>query len=365
MINQLAAREPELQAEFVCDRAFESQARGLMEHAAVPVTVRTIAAGKFRRYKHLTFLQHFTVPAVVFGNLRDTMRIAHGFLQSLWILLTNRPDVVFAKGGYVCLPMGLAAWVLRVPLVIHDSDTRPGLTNRILSRFARVIATGSPLENYPYKQAISHYVGVPIGDGFEPVTAERQAALKQQLGFAADQKLVVATGGGLGAKSINDAMVRIAPALSMAGIAVYVVTGKKHYDAIAQQLAGLDNIIATPFVYEGMADVLGAADVVVARGSATFLQELAGLQKAVVVVPAKQLGDQLKNAAMYETADAALVVKDSPELGDNDGFADQVIALMDNDVERQKLAKNLHTFARPNAARDLATLILGQVAMKK
>jgi len=332
-----------------------------MAHAAVPVEVRTISAGKFRRYSHLTFLQHFTVPSVVWGNLRDLSRIIAGFFESFGLLIRHRPDVVFAKGGYVCLPLGVAAWVLRVPLVIHDSDTRPGLTNRVLSRFAKVIATGSPLENYPYDSRKSHYTGVPISEGFHPVNNEEQAKLKEKLGFSGKEKLIVATGGGLGAAWINQGMVRVAPRLARERISIYDIAGKKNYDMVADVMANHPNFKAVPFVFENMHEVLGAADVVVARGSATFMQELAGLRKTVVMIPARSLGDQLKNAKVYKAADAAEIVEDSETLGENDGFAALLINLCEDAERREVLARNLYRFARPDAAQDLAKLIISAI----
>lgn len=327
-----------------------------MEHAAVPVRVSTIMAGKFRRYSHLTFWQHFTVPQVVFKNSSDILKISVGFVQSLWVLLRHRPDVVFAKGGYVCLPFGVATWLLRVPLVIHDSDTRPGLTNRVLSRFATRIATGSPLENYPYDKAKSQYIGVPIGDDFAPVASARQKVLKQTLGVDPAKKLVVATGGGLGSQSINLALVKAAPALASQGIVIYNVTGKGHYDEVAALVKSKPDYIAVPFVYEKMNEVLGAADVVISRASATFLQELAGLGKAVIAVPARHLGDQLKNAEVYKEADAAVVMTDH-DIGVGDTLEKTIVELMSNEKRRHELGARLHEFARPDAARDLARLI--------
>jgi UDP-N-acetylglucosamine--N-acetylmuramyl-(pentapeptide) pyrophosphoryl-undecaprenol N-acetylglucosamine transferase len=361
VINQLSALEPNLEVTFVCDVAFEEQSRGLMAHAAVPVAVRTISAGKFRRYSHLTFWQHFTVPSVVWGNLRDLSRIIAGFFESFGLLIAHRPDVVFAKGGYVCLPLGIAAWLLRVPLVIHDSDTRPGLTNRILSRFAKVIATGSPLDNYPYDSRKSHYTGVPIAEGFRPVSDDEQSKLKKKLGFNANEKLIVATGGGLGAAWINQGMVRVAPQLAKAHISIYDIAGKKNYDMVADVESEYSNFKAVPFVFENMHEVLGAADVVVARGSATFMQELAGLRKAVVMIPARSLGDQLKNAKVYKAADAAEIVDDSETLGENDSFADLLLHLCSDAERREVLARNLYRFARPNAAQDLAKLIISAI----
>lgn len=357
VVNELYRQDPTLQVWFVCDKAFESQSRGIMQNAAVPVTVSTIAAGKFRRYAHLTHIQHMTNMQIVSRNVIDTFKITTGFFQSLILLLKVRPDVVFAKGGYVCLPLGLAARLLRYPLVIHDSDTRPGLTNRVLAQHATAIATGSPLENYPYDRQKTHYIGVPIGRDFTPVSEQDQRRYKKLLGVNPELPLVVATGGGLGARSINMALAKAARSLSARGIAVYHVTGKRHYDEVAPLVNGISQYVAVPFVYDNMHKVLGAADVVISRASATFLQELAGLGKAVIAVPAKQLGDQLKNAEVYKAADAAVVMSDD-EIGASTNLEDIVVGLMSSVELRKTMGDKLHKFARPDAAHDLAMLIL-------
>ena len=108
------------------------------------INVSKISAGKFRRYNHLNFWQHLMIPSIVFPNIRDLFLIIAGFFQSFFKLIFWRPDVIFIKGGYVCLPVGVAAHLLRIPFVIHDSDAHPGLTNRILSKYATKIATGAP-----------------------------------------------------------------------------------------------------------------------------------------------------------------------------------------------------------------------------
>jgi UDP-N-acetylglucosamine--N-acetylmuramyl-(pentapeptide) pyrophosphoryl-undecaprenol N-acetylglucosamine transferase len=327
-----------------------------MAHADVHVEVMTISAGKFRRYAHLSRLQHLTSFQIVARNIIDIFKVSLGFIQSVIVLLRVRPDVVFAKGGYVSLPLGLAARMLRYPLVIHDSDTRPGLTNRVLARYATSIATGSPLENYTYNPAISRYIGVPIARDFRPVSPQKQRAYKELLGIDPQAMTVVATGGGLGAPSINLALAKAARALTAQGIAVYHVTGKRHYDEIAQLTKNIPGYHAVPFVYENMHEILGAADVVISRASATFLQELAGLGKAVIAVPARQLGDQLKNAEVYKAAKAALVMTDN-EIGTGTHLEDAIVGLVSDANRREQMGKRLHAFARPDAAKDLAKLI--------
>ena len=333
-----------------------------MQRLAVDVAVSTIVAGKFRRYAHLTKLQHLTVPGVVWHNFIDVFKVVIGFFQSIVLLMRFRPDVVLAKGGYVCLPLGLAARFLRLPLVIHDSDMRPGLTNRVLSRYATVIATGSPLKNYPYDRSRSHYIGVPISDTFRPVSSGQQERYKSEIGVDESTPLVVVTGGGLGARSINTAMIKIAQSLSRQGIAVYHVTGVSHFEEVERQVRGIKLYQTVPFVYEDMHHILGAADVVVSRASATFLQELAGLGKPVIAVPSRQLGDQLKNAEVYKEADAAVVMTDDQINGGNE-LENTILTLVKDDTYRKSLGVALHGFARPNAAKDLAKLV--ETAAKK
>lgn len=356
VINELAKHDPALAVLFVCDKAFVTQSRGLMDQAAVPVTVRTITAGKFRRYSHLTRMRQLLMPRLVMANLVDIFKVAAGILQSIWVVLRWKPDVAFAKGGYVCLPMGIATWIARVPLVIHDSDTRPGLTSRVLSRWARAIGTGSPIENYGYPEAITQYVGVPIASDFRPFTAKQHREAKVRLGIDADRPLVVVTGGGLGATSINTAVVGAAPKLLANGVALYHITGKDHYESVVEQAPRDPHYRVVPFVFKDMPQVLGAADIVIARGSATFTQELAGVGVPVVMVPARQLGDQLKNARTYAAADAVVVLSDD-ELGERGRLAEVVEQLLADPDRCRELAKQLHTFARPDAARDMAKMI--------
>lgn len=302
------------------------------------------------------------IPTVA-KNLRDIFYIVGGFMQSVWLLQRFKPDVVFAKGGYVCLPLGYAAKLLGVPLVIHDSDARPGLTNSLLGRFAAAIATGSPLENYNYPADRSVYTGVPIDPAFHPFTDAEQRTAKQALGIVdLDKPLIVVTGGGLGAQSINTGVVSIAQQLLDDGYAIYHVTGKKHYDTVKAAAPDHALYLLTPFVYKDMPNVLGAADIVVSRGSATFLQELAALAKPTIIVPAMHLGDQIKNAVSFKEADAAYILDDAAV---KDG-ADLYAAIRDSfnsPAKTKAMAERFHAFAKTEAAHDVAVLI-NQTARK-
>jgi UDP-N-acetylglucosamine--N-acetylmuramyl-(pentapeptide) pyrophosphoryl-undecaprenol N-acetylglucosamine transferase len=358
VLNELSKLDPTLEAAFVCDRAFEEQSRGLMKRAAVPVSVHVISAGKYRRYHGSGFWSQLSDVGTLLKNFRDVFLIGAGYVQSLALLRRFKPDVVFAKGGYVCLPVGYAAKTLGISVVIHDSDTRPGLTNTLLSKFAVGIATGSPLENYPYAKERSVYTGVPIDPAFHPFTSDEQTMAKRRLHVAdVDKPLVVVTGGGLGAKSINDAVVAIAPNLIEQGINLYHITGKNHYDEVKGRASDQPGYQVVPFIYEGMADVLGAANLVIARGSATFLQELAALAKPVIIIPGSHLGDQVKNAAVYAKAHAAVVLSDE-QIADSQLLQQAILSCFQNHGETLAMADRFHAFARPDAALDVARLIV-------
>lgn len=359
VINELNRLDPHVEVTFLCDKAFEAQSRGLMKHAEVPVTVRTVTAGKLRRYHGIAWWKQLLDIPTTFKNIRDVFLVGVGIVQSGWFLWRYKPDVMFAKGGYVCLPVGIAAMLLRIPIVIHDSDTKPGLTNKVLSRWATAIATGAPLQNYNYPKEISHYTGVPIHSDFHPFSEDEQREAKAALGVTDLRKpLIVVTGGGLGAKSINEAMLEVAPEILDKGAAIYHITGKGQFESINDRAHRHADYILTPFVYKDMAIVLGAADIVVARGSATFLQELAALQKAVIVIPAGHLSDQVKNAEVFESAEAAFVLSDKTITTRPDKLAAAIKTLLDEPAEAHHIAAQLHTFAKPNAAADVAALIV-------
>ncbi len=331
-----------------------------MQQAHVPVVVKRIHAGKFRRYHRVAWWRQAADVPTLLRNARDFFVTFVGLCQSLWLLGRFRPDVVFAKGGFVCVPLGLAAKWLRIPLVIHDSDAHPGLANRILSRWATVIATGSPVEHYPYPKEKTHYTGIPVDATFVPIDAKKQTELKAALGFHDLSKpLVVVTGGGLGAQTINRAVATIAPQI-IDRAAIYHITGTGTYDDVMAYAPEHIDYQIVPFVSTGMAAVLGAADIVVSRVGATTMQELAALGKAVIMVPNPYLtgGHQLKNAAVYADAHAAVTV-DEVELKDHPIILRRAIEkLLDDPAERTRLGHELVAFARPDAAHSVAVLIM-------
>lgn len=363
VIAELKKQSPGVEIRFWCDQVFFAEANATMGSSHPDVVVDTIAAGKFRRYHGIPlWRQLIQLRTIVLPNLFDGLKITWGILQSFYKLLRWRPDVVFTKGGYVCLPVGLAARVLKIPLVIHDSDAHPGLTNRILARWASVIATGAPLDNYPYPRTKSHFVGIPLSDKLAPATSDEQCAYKRSLGFEAESPLVVATGGGLGAKRLNEAIIHIAPEL-IVKTSLLLVAGKSNYDDLIQYCADIDQtkFRVLPFVpMEKFADVLKAADIVISRAGATAMLELAALAKPTILLPNKNLtgGHQLKNAKVYADADAAIILDDEAVSASPQILKNAISALLDDKTRLDHLSNAISQFALPNASRDVAALVI-------
>jgi UDP-N-acetylglucosamine--N-acetylmuramyl-(pentapeptide) pyrophosphoryl-undecaprenol N-acetylglucosamine transferase len=332
-----------------------------MGHFDSRIPVTTIHAGKLRRYHTLSLWQQLLRPrSILLPNLRDMVLVVLGFIESFVRLFVWRPDVVFTKGGFVCLPVGLAARVLRIPLVIHDSDAHPGLTNRILAKWATMIATGAPLHFYPYPKEKSYYTGIPIAPEFKPFTPEEQAAAKREFGFDDSRPLLVVTGGGLGAKRLNDAVVASLDQL-LDVTSVLLISGAGQYDELKERVPqGGPRFQLKAFVSEGMARVLGGADIVVARAGATTIVELAALAKPTILVPNAYLtgGHQLKNAAVYAENEAVLVLDEQYLERQPAALPIAVSALLADTGKLQQMQERFHTYAKPQAAADMADMVI-------
>lgn len=361
VLRELKSRDSAIEIRFWCDRKFGPQARSIVGHFDETIKVETIFSGKLRRYNNLPLWRQLLRPVtIVFPNIRDGFLVVCGFVQSIFKLLVWRPDVVFTKGGFVCLPVGLAAKWLNIPLVIHDSDAHPGLTNRILAKWATSIATGAPLKHYPYPKELSKYVGIPINPDFAPKTKTQREAIKKKLGFDEARPLVVITGGGLGARRLNDAIAAELRALLLL-TSVLLISGVDQFNELKAITPQADKRFQLhEFISSGMADLLGAADIVIARAGATTILELAALGKPTILVPNGFLtgGHQLKNAAAYEEVGAVLVI-DEHELDSDPTIITKEIRVLLNDPNKLKqLSENILACAKPNAASDMADMII-------
>lgn len=361
VLRELRQRDSSVEIRFWCDRKFSSQARSLIGNVDLNIPVSTVISGKLRRYHNIPIWRQLLRPfSIVLPNIRDGALVIIGCIQSIAKLLIWRPDVVFTKGGYVCLPVGIAARLLRIPLVIHDSDAHPGLTNRVLARFAQSIATGAPLKNYSYPASITRYVGIPIANDFKPLTSIEQQNVKAELGFNILKPLIVVTGGGLGAKRINEAVANVLQDIIQLGSLV-LISGSQQYDEMRSMTPENDSRFQLhAFVSSGMASMLGAADIVVTRAGATTILELAALAKPTILIPNGYLtgGHQLKNAQAY-AENGAVIIIDEHDLDANPKVLVKTLRnLLDDSTMRTRMSEDFHSFAKPHAASDMADMII-------
>ena len=338
------------------------------------IRVRRIPAGKFHRYAGWKFKDYFlhlnvTLKDLVFGNIVGFLGFVGGILTAFFRLLkkSSRPNVIFLKGGYVCLPVGLIARLFRIPYVIHESDVVAGLANRLLMRKAKKVAFGMPLsEEILEKHPNYVWTGIPVGPEFKSVSPTRQFSLKKAFSFNPEKPLVVITGGSQGSENLNEATRQILSEL-LKFTSVGLVAGRKHYEDMVDlkkyenwEKASLESNFRMWEFNTTMNELMGAADVVVSRAGATTIAEMAALKKATILVPFERLpgGHQVKNAERLEQANAALVVKDADMMANPDKLLEEIHHLVKSPRLRADMADRLAEEARSDAAKRLAEIIL-------
>lgn len=328
--------------------------------------VFAVPAGKFRRY-HGEGLRQFLDVKTMALNGRDVFRVIRGLFQSRRLLKRLKPDIIFIKGGFVGVPVGLAAAQLGIPFITHDSDAIPGLANRIIARWAIMHAVALPKDVYSYDQAKTVTVGVPVVGDYAFVTPELKNQYRQELQLPTDGKLLFIIGGGLGAQRVNDAVASALVSLLATFPDLRVVHGvgraneqtmREHYEQLLspEQVARVQTAGFLHDVYR----YSGAADVVITRAGATNLAEFAVQGKACIVIPNPFLtaGHQLKNAAYLEEQQAAELITET-DLEIQPTALTTLVADLLNDPKRQaELGERFTAFGHPAAAHELADLLL-------
>ncbi len=291
-------------------------------------------------------------------NVRDAVLVFLGFWQALWLLLRTRPKVIFIKGGFVAVPVGLAAAILRIPFLTHDSDTMPGLANRIIGRWAKIHATGMPAEFYAYPESKKRFTGIPIAPVFKPVDESARVEAKNEMGIDADQKVIVVTGGSQGSQRINQIFSKVAPKL-LEDENVFVIhhVGKNNETVYGDYTNS--RLRVEPFI-EKFYQASAAADIIVARGGATNIAEASLQGKPMVLIPSPFLtgGHQLKNAEHLAALGAIISLDEAELLSNPELLLETLKRLLDNKAQRQLLAENLSKLSKPHASEELATLLL-------
>lgn len=339
------------------------------------IRVRRILAGKFHRYSGWTLRDYFThmditLKDLILGNFLGFLGFIGGFIVSFVRLLPrrSRPNVIFLKGGYVCLPVGLVARIFKIPYVIHESDVVAGLANRILMKKAAKVAFGMPLSEEVLEKHPNYvWTGIPVAPEFQPVNnISHQNQLKKAFSFSPNKPLVVITGGSQGSENLNETTRIILPELLKIS-SVGLVAGRKNYENMIDlkkyenwEKASLESDFRMWEFNTTMDELMGAADVIVSRAGATTIAEIAALKKATILVPFERLpgGHQVKNATRLADAGAISMILDSEMMKNPNRLFEEIRRLVKNPQLRVEMAKKLGEEARSDAAKRLAEIIL-------
>lgn len=254
------------------------------------IRFHTIATGKLRRYFSLQ-------------NALDIFKVLLGCVQAFLILLVNRPNVVFSKGGYVAVPVALAAKVLCIPVVSHESDVTPGLATKIISRFARRMIYTFPATGKHLGSSAVH-TGTPVRR--ELFEGNARAGLRL-CGFSEDSRPVLLfMGGSQGAMKINQALEKALPHLVKTYRIVHLTGAGKGLTFTDPSYKGFE------FLKEELADVMAMADVVISRSGANSIFEFLALRKPMLLIPLEEgsRGDQVLNAEEFRKSGWARVLRE-------------------------------------------------------
>lgn len=253
-----------------------------------------ISSGKLRRYFDLK-------------NFTDPFRIIKGYAESAKILKKEKPDVIFSKGGFVTVPVCIAAKNKKVPTVIHESDITPGLANRICLPSAAAICANFPeTMNHLESSDKAELTGTPIRK--ELFAGDRKKGL-EFCGFKDDKPVLLVIGGSLGSVVVNEAIRKDLKTL-LEKFQIIHLCGKGKVD---ESLKGTEGYAQFEYIQKELCDLLDAADIVVSRAGANAICELLALKKPNILIPLSReasRGDQILNAESFEKQGFSYVIQE-------------------------------------------------------
>ena len=316
------------------------------------ITFLKVTSGKIRRKSS---------PLNYLLNFLDLWKIGVGCLLAIWKMFMLYPDVVFGKGGYTSFPVLFAARILGIPVIIHESDTKPGKVNMWAGRFAKRIAISYPDAGNYFPREKTAYTGNPIRKEIQDVMKEGGHDI---LGLDPSIQTILILGGSQGAKFINEVIMNTLPQL-VEKYQIIHQTGKKNYMVVQETknvvLNGNKNI-GRYRAYDYL-DVLklraaaGASDLIITRaGSAIFEVASWGKPSIVIPIPEETSHDQRSNAYAYARSGAAEVIEQK-NLTENI-LISEIDRILSSEEDRKSMSESALAFARRDSARLIAQEII-------
>jgi UDP-N-acetylglucosamine--N-acetylmuramyl-(pentapeptide) pyrophosphoryl-undecaprenol N-acetylglucosamine transferase len=281
-----------------------------------------------------------------------------GYRQSLEIIRRFQPEAVFVTGGYVCVPVTLAASRLEVPVLIYLPDMEPGMAIKFLARFASRVAVTTPLSQKFFKPGQSVVTGYPVRADL--LHGPDKPAARKQLDLGDDQPVLLVFGGSRGARSINQAICAALDEILTVCQVVHI-TGSLDIEQVQARRAELlpaqqAQYHVFEYLHQQMTAALLAADLVVSRAGASVLGEFPAIGLPTILVPYPHAGThQALNANYLARHGAAIEIKDEDLPAK---LKDAVINLITNSKQLNQMGEASRRLAKPNAADQLAREIL-------
>ncbi len=299
------------------------------------IKFKAIANGKFRRYFR-------------WRNFIDLFFILLGFLQSFFIILKWRPDLVMSAGSFTSVPAVWAAWLLRVPILIHQQDARPGLANKLMAPFAKVITVAFEKSLADYgKKAV--WTGNPVRRSL--TTRNKEQGARNSFNLKNDLPVVLVIGGGTGAMAINELINKALPELTRFCQIIHIAGRNKKQETRNKK----PNYKNYDFLNsEQMAEAYVAADVVVSRCGMGVLTELSYLGKPAILIPMPD-SHQEENAAIFAKKKAAIVLNQEELTPEK--LADNIKKLLNDEMLSGKLSGNIKEVIKRGANEEIVKIV--------
>lgn len=302
-----------------------------------------VMSGKMRRYFSLQ-------------NPIDLIKFIIGIFQAQWKLFRFMPNVIFSKGGYGSLPIVIVGWMFGIPIIIHESDSIPGLVNKISSRFAKRIAIAFPSAAKYFQDSKVAILGNPTREDLMIGSAEEAKTILKLKG---DKNLILIIGGSQGARAINDLVMTSLDDLLLR-YEIILICGEKNYrDLFNESEARLkqgqkEYFHLFPFLKSELKHALTAASLIVSRAGAGSIFEIAYLGKPSILIPLPNSAQdhQLENAYEYSKFGGAIVIEQqnmTPHL-----FLDNINRILGDENLFRQMSENALKFFTPQAARKIA-----------
>jgi UDP-N-acetylglucosamine--N-acetylmuramyl-(pentapeptide) pyrophosphoryl-undecaprenol N-acetylglucosamine transferase len=286
---------------------------------------------------------------VTLDNLFFPVKVLVSFFAARTIIKRFQPNVVIGVGGYASGPMVMAAHALKVPVLLQEQNSYAGLTNRKLGKRAATICVAYPdMEAYFEKSKIV-ITGNPVRKSILEIAGRKEEAMKY-FGLDMSKKTLLVIGGSLGARTLNESIVKALPDFIAKDIQVIWQVGRLYYDEMLGRSRGKtgDHIRVMEFI-KNMDLAYAAADVVVSRAGALSISEICLAGKPCVLVPSPNVADdhQTKNASALVKRNAALLIPDNKAI---EYLAIDAIALLEDPVKQKKLSENIRQLGQPMAS---------------